>query len=163
MGAHGALLGRLGADLDVAAHGAHPHLHLLAAEHLAVLDALDEQIEAILMALLDGGQALEEVGQLGETLLAGRLGEARVHLHLGVLIVLGILQILQRVGHGPVVQLLEVQLGMVQLVARRLVEDLGDLGIAVFGRLLGVEGILGVGHRLLGQGRFQVFPCLGLL
>ena len=69
--ADGALLGGLGDDLDVAAHGAHPHLHFLAAEHLVVLDALDEQLIAVLVALLDGGQALEEVGQIGEALLAG--------------------------------------------------------------------------------------------
>lgn len=72
--ADGALLGGLGADLDVAAHGAHPHLHFLAAEHLVVLDALDEQLVAVLVALLDGGQALEEVGQIGEALLAGGFG-----------------------------------------------------------------------------------------
>lgn len=75
----------------------------------------------------------------------------------------GGLQVVERAGYLPAVHLLVVQLRVVQLVVGGLVEDVGDLLVAVLGGLLAVERVLAVGHGLLGERALQVLPCLGLL
>ncbi len=61
--AHRAHLGRFGADVDVAAVAALPHVHVVALEHLARVDALDQLAVALLVLLLNRSDAVEQLGE----------------------------------------------------------------------------------------------------
>jgi len=76
-------------------------------------ESLEALLKAAGVALLGASQSLEPVGDLGEALFAGGLGEARVHL--GVLVGL--------TGDRR----LEVGLGVADGLARRGVADLGEV------------------------------------
>jgi len=59
--AHGAHLGRLGADDDVPAGTALPDLHLAASEDLLHLDALQQRTVTFLMAFLHGADIAKTI------------------------------------------------------------------------------------------------------
>ena len=140
MVADGADLGGLGADDDVAAVAAFPHLHLALGEDRLGLDVVQQGAVALLVVFLDGGHATELGGQLGEALGLGGAGEALVHIRPFVVLAGGGSgQILGGVANA--VQLLEPQLGMLLLVLGRLQEECGNLLVAL---LLGLRGEVGV-------------------
>ena len=147
--------------MDVAAVAALPHAHVVALEHLAGLDAGHQLAVALLVLLLDARHAVEQLGDVGEALLARHLGELGVHL--GPLLVLagsGVGEVLHRGGNGAAVQQLEPELGVLLLVLRRLQEDVLDLDVAVLLGLAGVVLVLGVRLRLAGERVLEVL--LGL-
>ena len=77
VGAYRAHDGGAGADMDVAAVAADPDLLAHAGEHLGLLNVLEQGQIALLVQLLDGGDALKLLGQRLKPLLAGGLGKAR--------------------------------------------------------------------------------------
>ena len=161
MGADGAYGGRVGADVDVAAVAADPDLVANAGEDLGLLNILQEGEIALLMQLLDGGDALELLGQGLEALLARGLGEAGVHV--GPLVVLtlgGELEVLGRGADLAAVKLLIPELGVLLLIGGGLREDGGELLIAVLLGLRGVVFILDAGLALSGKGGLEICPGL---
>ena len=76
MGADGAEHGGLGADDDVAAVAALPHLDGALLEDLLGLDVVQQGAVALLVVLLDLGHQAELGGELGEALVLGGLGKA---------------------------------------------------------------------------------------
>ena len=155
----------LRADDDVAAVAALPDAIALAGEDEAFLDVGQELAVALLVLLLDGAHHLELLRDLLEPLLAGLASHASVHVRpLEVLAGGGIRQVLHGRRH-PAVEVLEPDLRVLLLVRRGLLEDLGDLHVAVllgFGRIVGVlvaslrlarEGLLEVPF---GLGSFQI-------
>lgn len=159
---HRAHLRRLGTNVQVPAVQALPHLHALTLKHLARLDALDEFVVALLVGLLDGGDATELLGDLDKALLLGGLGELVVHR--GPLVVLarsGVAQVVQSARNGAVVQILKPQLGVLGLVARRLGKNIRDLNVAVLFGLGCIVAILGVCLGLTGKSGLEVLLGLG--
>ena len=113
------------------------------------------------MLLLDLGHALEQLGDVVEALFPGGLGEAGVHV--GPLVILaggGVLQVVQGVADA-VVEELEPDLGVLLLVVGSLLEDVGDLHVAVLLGLAGVVGVLVPGLGLPGESGHQVGLGLG--
>ena len=130
MVADGADIGGLGADDDMAAVAAFPHLHLALGEDLLGLDVVQQGAVTFLMVFLNGGHTTELGGQLGEALGLGGTGKAFVHIRpLVVLAGGGSGQVLG--GGADAVQLLEPQLGMLLLVLGGLQEEGGNLLKAV--------------------------------
>ena len=80
MRADGANLGRVLAEVDVAAIGTDPHALVAAGEHSAVFEVAQQLIVASLVLLLDLADHLKERGNAGEALFSGFLGELGVHL-----------------------------------------------------------------------------------
>ena len=159
MVADGADLGGLGADHDVAAVAAFPHLNLALGKDLFGFDVVQQGAVTLLVMLLDGGHTTELGGQLGEALGFGGAGKAFVHV--GPLVVLacgGSGQILG--GGADAVQLLEPQLGMLLLVLGGLQEEGGNLLKALFLSLRGEVGVLVACLALASKGGVQVL--LGL-
>ena len=147
-----------------AAVGALPHLDARAAEDLAGLNARGELLVALLVGLLDGGDALEARGDFLEALLVRSLRERGIHT--GPLVVLargGIAQVGEGVGHLAAVQVLEPQLGMLGLVAGRLGKDAADLDVALLLGRLGVVAVLHGRLRLAGKRRLEVLARLRVL
>ena len=133
----------LGADHDVAAVGALPDAVALAGEDEAALDVGEEPAVALFVLLLDLTNHLKLERNLLESFLAGLLGHAGIHVRpLEVLTVRGVRQVLHRGTHLATMKVLVPNLGMFFLVGRRLLEDLGDLDIAILLGLAGEEGIL---------------------
>ena len=153
--------GGLLADDDVAAVGALPDAVALAGEDDAVLDVLQELAVALLVLFLDLAHHAEFGGNLLEAFFFRFLRHAGVHVRpLEVLAGSGIGQVLHGRGHA-VVQVLEPDLCVFLLVGRGLLEDLGDLHIAVllgFGR---VVGVLVASHGLAGESLLEVLFGLG--
>ena len=150
--------------MDVAAVGADPHVLAVAGKDLALLQVLEQLVVALLVLLFDLADRLEQVGDAGEALLAGDLGELGVHL--GPLIALaggGVLEVLGRSGHGAVVQELKPDLGVLLLIAGGLLEELGDLDIALLAGCGGVVGVLVAGLGFAGERGEQVGLCAGTL
>ena len=162
MVADGADLGSLGANDDMAAVAAFPHLDLALLEDGGRLDVLEQGAVALLVVLLDGADLAELLGELGETLFLGGLGELVVHV--GPLEVLAVgrgTQVLGRVADA--LELAQPHLCVVLLVGARLTEDLGDLLEALLlchGREVDV---LVRRLRLAGKGRLQVLLGPGAL
>ncbi len=67
------------AEVDVSAVAADPGLFALAVEDFAFLDVLAQSFVALLVLLLDGGYAFEEVGNVVEAFFSGLFGEGGVH------------------------------------------------------------------------------------
>ena len=78
---HRAHLRCLGTNVQMSAVQALPHLYALALKHLARLNALDELVVALLVGLLDGGDATELLGDLGKTLLLGGANSSYIVVH----------------------------------------------------------------------------------
>ena len=155
MGAHGADLGGLLAHVDVAAVAALPDHVPVPGEHQAALHIGQQLAVAVLVLLLDLGHFLKQEGDVVEALLLGLLGHGGVHV--GPLVVLaggGGLQVLG--GGADAAQQLEPDLGVLLLVGGGLLEDLGDLDIAVLLGLGGEVGVLVAGLGLPGKGGPQV-------
>ena len=124
--ADGADLGSLGADDDMAAVAAFPHLDFALGKDLFGLDVMQQGAVTLFVMLLDGGHATKLGGQLGEALGLGGAGKAFVHVRpLIVLTCGGSGQILG--GGADAVQLLEPQLGVLLLVLGGLQEEGGNL------------------------------------
>src|SRR5699024_6734889 len=152
------------ADIGVAAVGALPDLLLLAGKDLAVGQVLGQGEVALLVLLLDAGHHGEQGGDLVEALLLGLLGHAGVHL--GPLLVLAAGSHLQAgggVGDLAAVQQLEPDLGVLLLVGRGLLKDLGHLDIAFLLGLAGKVGVLVAGLALTGKSFHQIFFGLATL
>ena len=160
MVAEGADVGGLGADDDVAAVAAFPHLHFAFGEDLFGLDVVQQGAVTLLVVLLDGGHTTELGGQLGEALGLCSLGKA--FLHIGPLIVLACGGSGQVLGGGAdAVQLLEPQLGVLLLVLGCLQEEGGNLLKAFLLGLRGEVGVLVAGLALASEGGVQVLLGLG--
>lgn len=120
----------------MAAVAALPDRVALAGEHELALDVLEQLLVAGLMLLLDVGYHVEQRRYLGETLLAGLLGELGIHL--GPLVVLAcgrVPEVLLGLGHRSAVEQLEPYLGVLLLVVGGGLEELAYLDVAVFLRL----------------------------
>ena len=159
MVADGADVGSLGADDDVAAVAAFPHLHFALGKNFFGLDVVQQGAVTLLMVLLDGGHTTELGGQLGEALGFGGTGKAFVHV--GPLVVLaggGSGQILS--GGADAVQFFKPQLGVLLLVLGGLQEEGGNLLKALLLGLGGEVGVLVAGLALASEGGVQVL--LGL-
>ena len=140
MGADGAYDRGAGADVDVAAVAADPDLLAHAGEHLGVLDVLEQGAIALLVLLLDGGDALHLLGDGLKALLVRGLGELGVHL--GPLVVLaggGELQVLGGGADLAARHVLIPELRMLLLVIGSLGEEGRDLLVAVLLRLRGID------------------------
>ena len=68
MVADGADLGSLGADDDVTAVAAFPHLHFALSKDFFGLDVMQQGAVTLFVVLLDGSHTTELGGQLGEAL-----------------------------------------------------------------------------------------------
>ncbi len=160
MVADGADVGSFGADDDVAAVAAFPHLYLALGEDLLGLDVVEQGTVTLFVVLLDGGHAAELGGQFGETLGFGGAGKAFVHI--GPLVVLASGGSCQVLGCGAdAVQLLEPQLGVLLLVLGGLQEEGGNLLEALLLGLRGEVCVLVAGFALAGEGGVQVLLRLG--
>ena len=89
MGAGGAEVGSLGANHDVAAVAALPHLDLTLGKDSGGFHIVQQRAVALLVVLLNGGDQTELGGQLGEALGLGGLGEALVHIRPLVVLAIG--------------------------------------------------------------------------
>ena len=78
-GADGAFSGGVAADIDKPAVAALPDLLMLARKDLTGLDAGGESLVALLVGLFDGGNLLEQGGDVGKALLLCLGGHPRVH------------------------------------------------------------------------------------
>ena len=153
--------GSLLADDDVAAVGALPDAVALAGEDNAVLDVLQELAVALFVLLLDLAHHAELGRDLLESFFFRFLRHAGVHVRpLVVLAGRGVGEILYGRGH-PVMQVLEPDLRMLLLVGRGLLEDLGDLHIAILLGLGRVIGVLVASHGLAGESLLEVPFGLG--
>ena len=127
--------------------------------------------EAPGVALLGPGQRLEPLGDLVEALVAGRLGEARVHL--GVLVGLagdGRLEVVLgradgHVGHrvADLGEEVEVAEGVARLALGDRAEQRGDVGVALDVGLLGEVEVAAVGLALAGERLLEVVLGLAAL
>ena len=157
----GADRGSFLADDDVAAVGALPDAVALAGEHDGVLDVLEELAVALLVLFLDLAHHAELGSNLLEALFLRFLGHAGVHVRpLVVLAGSGVGQVLGSRGHA-VVEVLEPYLRVLLLVGRGLLEDLGDLHVAVLLGLGCVVGVLVASHGLAGESLLEVLFGLG--
>ena len=157
MVAHRADLGGLLADVDVTAVAALPDHVALAAEHQAAFDVAEQLAVALLVFLFDGRDALELPGDVLKALRPGLLGELPVHVGpLEVLAVGGIVQVGRGGGHLAAVEQLEPHFGVLLLVLRGLLEDRGDLHIAVLLGLGSIVIVLVAGLGFAREGRHQV-------
>ena len=113
------------------------------------------------MSLLNGSHALELLGNLGESFLAGLTGHAGVHVRpLEVLAAGSSFQIRSRVLDGTALQQLEPHLSVLLLVGCRLLEDGSYLYVAVLLGLRSPVAVLVASHRLTCKSLLQVFLCL---
>ena len=155
--------GGLLADDDVAAVGALPDAVALAGEDDAVLDVLEELAVALLVLFLDLAHHAELGGDLLEAFFLRFLGHAGVHVRpLVVLAGSGVGQVLHSRGHA-VVEVFEPDLRVLLLVGRGLLEDLGDLHVAILLGLGCVVGVLVASHGLARKGLLEVPFGLGSL
>ena len=161
MVADGAHVRRGGADDDVAAVGALPDAVAVAGEDEAAFDVGEEFAVALFVFLFDGAHHAELGGDFGEAFGIGLGGHAVVHV--GPFEVLAVGRVLQVLGRGgdAAVQVLEPDFSVFFLVGGGLFEDLGDLDVAVFLGLGGVEGVLVTGHGLPGECFQEVLFGLG--
>ena len=162
MVAHGANLRGLGADDDVAAVGALPDAVAVAGEDYALFDVGKELTIALLVLFLDGAYHLELCGNRVEAFLAGFFCHAGIHIGpLEVLAGSGVLQVLYSAGDFAAMQVFEPDLGVFLFIGSGLLEDLGDLHIAVLLGLGGVVGVLVTGLGLAGEGFQEVLFGFG--
>ena len=77
--ADGALLGRFGANMDMAAYCANPNLNFFALKDLAIIDTLGQKIVALLMSFLDSTNALKEISKFIESFFASSFSKILVH------------------------------------------------------------------------------------
>ena len=145
MVADGAHLGSLGADDDMTAVAAFPNLDAGLFKHCLGFHVLKQLAVALLVGLLDGGNAPELGGQCSKALFLGLSCHPLIHIRpLGVLAFSGVEQVLG--GVAQLAQGLEPELGVFLFVFRGLEEQGGNLLVA---RLLGNGGKVGV-----------LIPCL---
>src|SRR5699024_3614043 len=105
---------------------AYPYLVAYAGKYLGLLNVLEQGQIALLMELLDGGDALKLLSELLKALLVGGLGKARVHVRpLVVLALGGELQVFGRGADLAAVQGLVPKLGVLLLVGGSLSEHGG--------------------------------------
>ena len=162
MVAHGALVGGLGADDDVAAVRALPDGVAVAREDKTVLDVLQEFAIAGLMLAFDGSDLTELLGNLVESFGFSLGSHAVVHISPFVVLALSsVLQVGLSVSHLAAVEVLVPDLGMFFLIGRRFFEDLGDLNVAVLFGFGGKEGVLVAGHGFAGKCFEEVFLRFG--
>ena len=149
------------ADDDVTAVGALPDAVAVAGEDDSVLDVLQELAVASLVLFLDGTHHAELGSNLLEAFFLSFLRHAGVHVRpLEVLAGSGIGQVLHGRRHA-VVQILEPELRVLLLIRRGLLENLGDLHIAVLLGLGCVVGVLVASHGLAGESLLEVLFGLG--
>ncbi len=156
MGADGADLGRLLADVDVAAVRALPDAVAVAREDEPVLQVREQLAIPLLVLLFDGGDALKERGDMVEALFARLLCEFGVHFRpLVILALRGVEQVVRRRADA-VVQQLEPDLRVLLLVVGGLLKERRDLHVALFFGLRGVVAVLVARLRFAGEGCHQV-------
>ena len=155
MGAYRAYLRRLGANHDVAAVAAFPHLDLALLEHFLHLHVFKQRPIALFMVLFNGSHGAELGGQGREPLFFRGNGEALVHI--GPFIVFAVScrrKILRCIADA--VQFLKPHLGVLFFVIGCFQEQGGNLFETV---LLGSGGEIGIFVTSLGfagKGGFQV-------
>src|SRR4051812_16549885 len=133
------------------------------------VEGLEALAEAAGVALLGAGERLEPLGDLLEALVAGRLGETRVHL--GVLVGLALDGRVEVVGGGTdgdarhrVADLgeeVEVAERVTGLTLRHRAEQRGHVGVALDVGLLGEVEVAPVGLALTREGVLEVRVGLG--
>ena len=162
MGADGAFGGRVAADIDKPAVAALPDLLMLTRKDFAGLNAGGESLVALLVVLLDGGNLLEQGGDVGKALLLCLGGHPRVHG--GMLLVFtggGHPQTGQCVRDLAVLhQQLKPDFGVRTLIIGGVIKDRTDLLVTFLPRLGGKEGVFVAGLTLACKSLPQVF--LGL-
>ena len=160
MGAHRACGRSLGADDDVAAVAAFPHLDFALLEHGGRFHVLEEGTVAFFMALFDGGDHAELLGEGGKAFSLGGLRE--VFVHVGPFVVLAVGGSLQ-VGSGvaDTVEFLEPQLGVFLLVVGSLEEQVCNLFKTILLGATGEVGVLVAGLRFACEGGLEVLFGLG--
>ena len=137
---NGADLRSLGANYDMTAIAALPHLHFALLEDSSSLDVLQQSTIALLMTFLDDGYQTELGSQFVETFLFGSLCETFIHV--GPFVVLAIGSMLEVLGGiADAAEFLEPQLGVLLLVVGSLEEKFGNLLITL---LLGYGSKIGV-------------------
>ena len=159
-------------DNDMPTIGALPDAVAVAGEDEAAFDVGEEFAVALFVFFLDSAYHAELGSDFGEAFGIGLGGHAVVHV--GPFEILAVGRVFQVLGcsRNAAVQVLEPDLGVFFLVGSGLLEDLGDLHVAVLLSLGGVEGVLVAGHGLsgecfqevlLGFGSFQVHisVCFG--
>ena len=139
---------------------AFPHLDLGLLKDFLSLDVVQQGTVALLMHLLDGGNATELCGELGEALLLGDLGKLIVHV--GPLEVLALGSGCQVLGGGAdAAEFLEPHLGVGLLVVSGLQEQCGNLLQALLLRHGCEVGVLVACLGFARKGFLQVFLGLG--
>ena len=164
MVADGADFGSGGADHDVAAVAAFPHLDFALCEDFFHLNVLQQGAVAFLMSFLDGCDAAELSRKFGESFLIGGLREAVVHVGPFVVFTGCRCRKVLRSRADAAGQFLVPELRMFLLVVRRLQEDLGDLLKAVFFRFRCEPGVFVARFGLAGERSHQVLfgLCSGI-
>ena len=144
--ADGADFRRGGGDVDMAAVAAFPAVFAGADPDFSGFDVGEELAVAFLVALLDGGDALELGGDVVEAFCARLFGEALVHVGpFLAFAVCGGLQVFD--GGADSAEVLEPELGVFLFIVGGLEEERGDL-LEAF--LLGLAGEVGVFVACLG-------------
>ena len=143
MVAHGAHLGSLLADNDMAAVGTLPDGVAVAREDDVLLDVVQQLQVTLLVQFLDGSNALHLIGNLIKTFFAGLLGHTLVHVGpLEVLTCSSVLQILDGALNATTLQQFEPQFSVLLLLIGGLLKDSSDLHIAILLSLRCVVGVL---------------------
>ena len=138
--AHGADLGSLCANHQMTAVAALPHGDTALFKDRFGLHILQQCAVALLMGLLDCGNAPELLRKRMEALFIGLLCHAVVHIRpLGILAFGGMKQVFGSISQ--LAQSLEPELGMLFLILGSLEEQCGNLLVA---RLLGNRGKVGI-------------------
>ncbi len=160
VGADGACGWGLGADDDVTAVAAFPHLDFALFEDGCSFHVLEEGAVAFLVALLDGGDGAELLGEGGKAFGFGSL--RKVFVHVGPFVVFAIGGSLQ-VGGGvtDAVKFLEPQLGVFLFVVGGLQEQFGDLFVAFLLGAASKVGVLVAGLGFACKGGLEVLFGLG--
>ena len=142
--------------------GALPDDIPIAREHQATLDVLKEFAISLFVFFLNGADHFKMFGDFDEALFAGLLGHAGVHVGpFEVFAVGGVFEVGCGAGDFAVVEVFEPDFGVFLFVGGGFFEDLGNLDVAVFLGLGGVESVFVAGHGLPGEGFEEVLFGFG--
>lgn len=146
----------------VTAIGAFPDGILVACEDNSFLDLAKKFPVAFLMGLLDGGDAFEEICDLGEPFFPGGYGETGIHVSpLVVLAISSICKIDLGCRYRTAMKELEPDLGVFLFILGSLLEELADLDVTVLLGPGGIIKILGVSLALTGESSLKILLSLG--
>jgi len=161
MVANGAHLRSKLADDDMTAVAALPDALIVAREDNTTLKVADELLVALLVVLLDSAYHAELSGDLLEALFLSILSHAGVHVCPLVVLTGGSsLKVALGVLEVTTLEILEPELSVLLLVVGCLLEDSGDLLVAILASFACEISILVASLALTCECFLQVLPCL---